>query len=107
MSFRDDILSDIETVYENEEEFMTKHEIDGQEMLASVDDMELLRRDKKGGSNVDGIYKKRVLLFVSKKSFGKLPAVNRIVTLDKKKYLVKEAHNEDGMYSILLEVAKS
>ena len=107
MTFKEDVSADIQSVFENEEELMELHMVDGKPMLVSIDDMELLNRERKSTSNADGIYKKRILLFVAGKTFGALPAANRILTLDKKKYLVKEAHNEDGMYSITLEVMQS
>lgn len=107
MGFKDDIADDIQKVFENETECMDIHRIDGRDMLASVDDMELLHREKNGKNSVDGIYKKKVLLYVAGKTFGPLPAANRILSMDGKKYLVKETHNEDGMYSIVLEVMQS
>lgn len=107
MSFKDDVKSDIDTVFENSEEFMELHRIDGREMLASIDEMELLFREKKKNSNVDGVHRKKILLFVAGKTFGPLPAASRVMELDRKKYIVKEAHDEDGMYSIILEVANS
>jgi hypothetical protein len=41
------------------------------------------------------------------KDFGPLPATGRIVTLDKKSYIVSDAINEDGIYSLYLEANKT
>lgn len=106
MSFKDDVRQDIRDVFENANEFMDVHTINGKEMPASVDDLELAHRDQKRGT-VDGAYKKRILIYVSGETFGRLPAANAVLHMDKTTYVVREAHNESGMYAITLEVARS
>lgn len=108
MGFKDDFLSDIQDTFLCEDEFAENHIIDGVEMSASIDDIELSRRDRRAsGSHEDGFHKKSKLLYVAASDFGNLPATNRILTVDGRKYIVKDAKNEDGMYSIFLEVMRA
>ena len=105
MSFHDDIANDIDNVFLNDEEFAENHIIDGKEMLASVDEMGLFARNR-GSNNLERLFhKKNIVLYVSEKNFGKLPAVDRILVLDGKGYVVKHAAQDSGMYAITLEVA--
>ena len=107
MSFHDDIANDIDNVFLNEDEFAESHLIDGNEMLASVDEFGLFARDRRSNSLERLFHKKNIVLYVSEKNFGKLPAVDRILILDGKRYVVKHAANESGVYAITLEVAHS
>jgi hypothetical protein len=107
MSFKDDVANDIHETFLNEQEFAEIHRVSGKELLASVDDMELVNRQKKSGSLVDGIHRKRIMLYVAGSEFGPLPAAESLLALDGKRYRVVEAHDEDGMYSITLEVARA
>lgn len=103
MSFKDDSMSDINTVFCNNTEFFEEHLIDGKNLNILIDEDELMRR-KASSDHEKGLHKKQVLFFVAGSEFGPLPAVNRILTLDKKKYLVADAKRIAGMYEILLEV---
>lgn len=108
MSFQDDMLSDIMDTFLCEEEFAKPHMIDGSLMKASVDEVELSRRSRRSqNSHEDGFHKKEVFLFVAASEFGSLPASNRIITMDGRKYMVKDAKDEDGVYAILLEVMRA
>lgn len=101
MSFKECMASDTET-FINREEFGENHTIDGKEILAVIDEMELNEREKKLMVR-DGTYKKQKLLYVSVKDYGNPPRINRPLDLDGRAYLVKEVTEEDGMYSITLE----
>lgn len=107
MGFKADLQADIESVFCNQEEFFEIHTIDGKEMPISIDEEELLRRNKNSrkSEHESGLHKKQVLFFVNAKDFSGLPKANRILTLDGKKYLVADAKKVAGMYEILLEVA--
>ena len=107
MSFKDDVRDDIRDTMLDMDEFAEVHMIDGREMSAVVDEIDSMYRNRSLSSRADGFYKKRFILAVSAEDFGELPAADRILLLDRKNYLVKEAHNEMGMYLITLEVARA
>jgi hypothetical protein len=107
LSFKDILHQDITQVFLNPDEFGEEHTIDGKTMVAILDDMENVNREKKMKSNMDGIYARQVFLYVSADDFGPLPAQGRLVTLDGKKYLVVDATDEAGMYGITLEANRS
>lgn len=103
MGFKEVIQSDINNIFLNNEEFCDMHMVDGKEMHVIVDELELTEREKKS-VNKDMTYKAQKLIYVSAEEFGKLPKINRPFNLDGRTYLVRDASEEDGMYSITLEV---
>lgn len=107
MGFKEDLEMDVDDVFMDLEEFADKHTIDGKEMSVIVDEIELIHREQKLQSNIDGIYKKKMLMYVRASEFGALPAIERLITFDSKKYIVKDAKNESGIYSITLEVSRA
>ena len=68
-----------------------------------------MERSKKQSEKgrIDGIYKKQILLYVSRKEMGILPAIGRQLQLDNNKYLVTDAIDESGVFSITLGAVKS
>ena len=103
MGLKDIIREDINKIFLNNEEFSDLHMVDGKEIHVIVDEMELTEREKKS-INRDMNYKAQKLIYVSAEEFGKLPKINRPFNLDGRTYLVRDASEEDGMYSITLEV---
>ena len=84
--------------------------VNGRPMNIVVDDYELLEREKrqKGVQAYrQGVYRKQVLFYVLAKEFGALPPVGHILMMDRDKYVITDAINEDGIYSISLEAQKS
>lgn len=106
MSFREDIEEDIKDTFLAEDEFADTHQINGEEMLAVVTEISEERRSRYKDSYERGIHNRRKALQVAGSVFGRMPAVNSVLTLDGKAYLVKNASNEMGMYSIILEVTR-
>lgn len=102
MGFKEIIKADINNVFLNNDEFSDMHMINGNEMPAIIDEMELNEREKKLMVR-DGTYKKQKLIYVSAENYGNPPKINRPFDLDGRGYLVKEVTEEDGMYSITLE----
>lgn len=108
MSFKDDVLEDMEKTFFDLDEFAEIHEFNGKKLVASVDEHELMKRDRRSGKSLEeGTYRKRILLFVKQSDMPKPPAINNIVTLDGKKYIASESHVEDGMVELVLEVRRS
>lgn len=111
MTFKEQIALDNKTVFMNEDEFSEKHLINGAEIPCIVDNNEMIDREKryqyKRSLYADGVYIKTLLIYVRAEDFGPLPAVGRVITFDKKSYLISDAINEDGIYSLLLEANKT
>jgi hypothetical protein len=106
-SFKDIIKADVSQVFMNLEEFSDTHNVDGKEMPVMVDDNEIIEREKKMKSNMDGVYVKQKLIYVKADDFGALPAVGRGIMFDGKRYIVLEAVDEDGIYSITMEANRT
>ena len=93
-SFKEVIQKDIKEVFLNFDEFGEKH-------------LEHIEREKRQTSRAEGLYIKEILFYVCKEDFGSLPAIGRICRFDRKDYIVADAINEDGIYSITLEANRS
>ena len=111
MSFKELVEQDNRTVFMNLDEFADIHVINGKEMPCIIDNNEMVDREKryqyKRSLYADGVYLKEVLLYVKAEDFGSLPAVGRSLTLDKKSYIISDAIDEGGIYSISLEANKT
>lgn len=111
MTFKEQIALDNIKVFMNFDEFADMHIVNNKEMLCIVDNNELVDREKRYRYNHslygDGVYIKQVLVYVRAEDFGALPAIGRLLTFDKKSYIVTDAINEDGIYSLCLEANKT
>lgn len=107
MTFKDQIAKDINNVFINLNEFSDYHTINGTSMPCQIDTNELVDREKRYKFNHslygDGVYLKETLIYVKASDFGKLPAIGRSLVLDGKTYIVSDAIDENGIYSISLE----
>jgi hypothetical protein len=107
LSFKQAVSNDISAVFLNQDEFADPHTIDGKAMTVLIDDIELVEREKRMKSNMDGIHARQVLIYVSAAEFGPLPAQGRLLKLDGKRYTVLDATEEGGVYAITLEANRS
>lgn len=108
MNFKELVAQDNKRIFLNPDEFGEQHKIDGKEMLIIIDNYEEIEREKRMSSNVDGIFLKQILFYVTQETFGEnLPVVGRVMRVDNKSYTVTDAINEDGVYSISLRAVKS
>ena len=111
MTFKEQIAVDNKTVFMNEDEFSETHQINGVEMPCIVDNNEMVDREKRYRYNhslySDGIYITQKLIYVKAEDFGPLPAIGRLLTFDKRSYIITDAINEDGIYSLCLEANKT
>ncbi len=109
MGFKEIAFQDIRKVFLNLEEFGEEHVVDGKRLTVMIDGSEVIERSKmqteKG--RIDGIYKKQIVLYISVSSFGPMPAIGRILSLDGASYRVMDAVNEGGVYSITLGAMKA
>lgn len=111
MTFKDQIAKDTKSVFMNIDEFGDMHNVNGKDMIVLVDNNELVDREKRyqyrHSLYADGVYLKELLIYVHSEDFGPLPAIGRTVTFDNKIYIVSDAINEDGIYSLCLEANKT
>lgn len=108
MTFKEQLVEDNKGIFMNPDEFSEFHVINGQEMAVQIDGNEMIEREKyRSEIYAEGVYKKKLLLYVRAEDFGKLPAVGRVLTLDGKKYTVSDAVDEAGIYSLSLEAHKT
>lgn len=110
--FKDQVFNDINNVFfevEERDEFTTVHEVDGVSYTqVIVDKLEQVDRKKRLQKNIykygDGMWLKELLFYIPQHIYGKpLPSIGRAMTFDGKRYIVTDAVNEDGVYSISLE----
>ena len=106
-TFKDILKQDIDNVFLNISEFSDIHNVDGRDSPIQVDDNEIIEREKKSSSNMDGVYVKQKLIYVKAKDFGALPAIGRQIMLDGKRYMVVDSTDEYGVYTITLEGNRS
>lgn len=111
MTFKEQIAKDTRKVFMNIDEFGEIHNVNGKDMTVLVDNNELVDREKRyqyrHSLYADGVYLKEVLIYVHAEDFGPLPAVGRSISFDNKIYIVSDAINEDGIYSLTLEANKT
>ena len=111
MTFKEQIKSDITAVFMNFDEFAEMHTVNKVEMLCIVDSLEMIDREKryqyKRSLYADGVYLKELLIYVRAEDFGPLPATGRSITFDGKIYIISDASDEDGIYSLCLEANKA
>lgn len=107
MSFKELLRQDVKTVFLNPVEFGEEHTVNGKRMQIIIDDNELTEREKRMKSNMDGIYKKQTLIYVSALDYGPLPGIGKPVKIDGVTFIVTDSINEGGVYSLHLEANKS
>ena len=107
MTFKELMRQDVKKVFLNPEEFGEEHIVNGKRMLIMIDDNELTEREKRMKSNMDGIYKKQTLIYVSALDYGPLPGIGKPVKIDGVTFIVTDSINEGGVYSLHLEANKS
>lgn len=107
LSFKEILANDIKNIFLNEREFAEWHNVNGKDMLVSVDNNEQIEREKRSNSMQEGMFSKQILFYVAAEDFGALPAIDAICKFDRKLYRVIDAINEQGVYSITLEATRS
>lgn len=106
-TFKDILHQDIKQTFLNPEEFGEEHTVNGKPMTIVGDDLEIIEREKKMKSNMDGIFTRQIFFFVAAEDFGPLPAQGGLVDIDGQKYVVTDATDEAGMYGITVQAARS
>lgn len=106
-SFKEVMKDDVNNTFMNVDEFADMHTVDGKEIPVLVDDNEIIEREKKMKSNMDGVYVKQKLIYVKADDFGPLPAIGRQIVFDGKRYMVTDSTDEGGVYTITMEAKRA
>lgn len=106
-SFKEVMKDDVNNTFMNVDEFADMHTVDGKEIPVLVDDNEIIEREKKMKSNMDGVYVKQKLIYVKADDFGSLPAIGRQIVFDGKRYMVTDSTDEGGVYTITMEANRT
>jgi len=107
VSFKEILRNDARTVFLNPQEFGEEHVVNGKKMPVIIDDNELAEREKRINSHMDGVYKKKSLVYVNALDFGALPGFGKPIKIDNASFIVIDSLNEGGVYSLHLEANKS
>ena len=104
-SFKEVMKDDVNNTFMNVDEFADMHTVDGKEIPVLVDDNEIIEREKKMKSNMDGVYVKQKLIYVKADDFGSLPAIGRQIVFDGKRYMVTDSTEDEvmGLQSGMIE----
>ncbi len=87
------------------EEFAEMHSINKKQVRVIIDNNERLEQEKKADmKDKEGLSKKKLLFYVIGKEFGALPPARSLLEFDNQLYKIIDAINENGIYSITLEV---
>lgn len=106
-TFQELLAEDIEHTFLEIEEFASIHTVNGKEMTVLIDDNEVIEREHRTKSKMEGIWIRQKLIYVRAEEFGSIPAVGRAIILDGKTYTVRESTDEQGIYSILMEANRT
>lgn len=107
-SFKEVMKDDVNNTFMNVDEFADMHTVDGKEIPVLVDDNEIIEREKKMKSNMDGVYVKQKLIYVKADDFGSLPAIRSAdCHFDGKRYMVTDSTDEGGVYTITMEANRT
>ena len=106
-SFKEVMKDDVNNTFMNVDEFADTHTVDGKKIPVLVDDNEIIEREKKMKSNMDGVYVKQKLIYVKADDFGPLPAIGRQIVFDGKRYMVTDSTDEGGVYTITMEANRT
>ena len=68
-SFKEVMKDDVNNTFMNVDEFADMHTVDGKEIPVLVDDNEIIEREKKMKSNMDGVYVKQKIIYVKADDF--------------------------------------
>lgn len=106
-AFKNQLQKDISDIFLNVDEFSDMHMVNGKNIPAQVDEAEATEKEIKLLGYGDGVFTRRLILYVSEKDFGSAPSISSSLILDDKKYIVSDTQTDMGMHAITLEANKS
>jgi len=111
MTFKEHARADVPRTFFNVNEFSDEHTIKygnwTRQICIQLDDHELTYREKRMKNVSDATAKKQTLVYIPSKEFGALPIPGKLLSIDGKEFVIRDAENEYGVYSLHLEAVKS
>ena len=103
-AFKDAIAKDIKSVFINMDEFAYEHDLNGK-MVRCVVDKDVVDGAKGTVANpLYGVFLSAITIYVDAKDMDSKPVEGELLSLDKKRYRVRNVSVEDGILVILAEV---
>lgn len=96
---RDYFFSDLNSIF-NTDEFAEYHNIDGRDLLITIDRDRLIQRSKK---EYDGISVGELLYFVKASDYGSKPEQGRPQRFDNRLMYIFDVREDVGLYEIILQ----
>jgi hypothetical protein len=106
-AFKDIVDKDIKTVFLDFEVFGEMHLVEQKHLLVIIDNNENIEREKRMRFREDGLFNKQILFYVAAEDLGFFPEVGGTLEFDKEIYVVEDAVDEMGIYSITLNAVRS
>jgi hypothetical protein len=109
MNFKEYMVQDL-SAFINPDEFGEIRNINGKDIPVVIDEDLSEGRPRQPSElyyNADGIYKKRVVLYVRSADFGPRPHTEDTIKIDDELYLVAGCSEQFGVLVITLEVYRS
>ncbi|QQE75716.1 hypothetical protein KDJ56_07195 [Brevibacillus composti] len=105
-AFRDFLETDIST-FLNPSEFGDIRNVDGKDITVVIDEDLTEERPRQPSElyySADGVYKKRIVLYVRSVDFGPRPNIEDKIRVDGQLYLVTDCSEQMGILAITMEV---
>lgn len=106
-AFKNMVQEDIKDVFLDFDIFGENHRLNGKKTVVIVDENELIDRASQQKDEDRELHNRRLLFYVAGEDFGKLPIPGKILNFDGRNYLITDAVDESGIYSISLEATES
>jgi len=97
VSLKDQIASDIDNVFFNPNDFAEEAIVDGRPILIIVADDFL---NDKSEMYAEGLSRGEQLVFIREVDLNRMPNIGDQITIDKKKWYVKHAIKNKGVYEV-------
>ncbi|WP_438770045.1 hypothetical protein [Brevibacillus sp. JB24b] len=107
MNLKEQMKLDTQTVFFNTEEFAEIHNVDGNDIPIVIDSEELIHRKANAVNPEDGIHDAELLFYVPKSFLTSRPTVDKMLTLDGKKYRTVSVSEDFSTYTVALHRARS
>lgn len=104
MSFKDDLLDDLNKVFFNSDEFAEGCTWNQYRIKAIIDDESLIR---KYSAEFQNLNQGSHVIYVTENQFSSIPQLNDAVVFNNNLYSVNELKREDGMLTIFLELGRA
>ena len=104
MTLKEQIITDIDDVFLDYDDFATYHMINGEKILCVVDDERLIKRQD---AAAQGTYLGEKLIFVKQSDLGGRPAVDSRMEFDGKPLYVRSVAGTDDLLEIRLGATKT